>query len=304
MSIEMKSAAAWWLFIVVLFHVIFVPIVSFCSTTESNEGVATFVYGNRRSVVPGLKKGWGFSAVIEFDGKRILFNTGGVEDILQDNFEVLGISPKDLDAIVISHEHWEMYEGIYFLLEENPDLPVYTTDIVNYILSKKYPEWARNLISVEKHLFYTKNIIFQNLKSGPRHGSPSGLYEIHIILKTEKGLVIFTGCGHPQLSNIVARSKKLTDVDTVNLLAGGTRLLKPLTHIVIDDSDEDFYIPQFNYYLDEYYYKLADELKEMGVQYVMPTHCTLEPAESIFRGKFGEKYIEHKLGMKLKLPIR
>lgn len=269
----------------------------------AGKGSVTFVYGDREVTKPGLKRGWGFSALIKFDGKTILFNTAGNEDVLRNNFRVLGIKPQDLDAVVISHQHWEMYEALGFIMKNNPQTPVYTTGAVVNILRKEDPTWASNLHNVSMEKQFTPNIYFQNLKSGPRRGGPFGIFEVHIILKTDKGLVIFQGCGHPQILNIAQKSKALTKVDKINLIAGGTRLLRPGTRINIEDSNESFSVPQMNYYSDEYYLQLMADLKNTGVEYVMPTHCTLEPAEGVFKKVFDDKYIYQTLGMTLKLPL-
>jgi 7,8-dihydropterin-6-yl-methyl-4-(beta-D-ribofuranosyl)aminobenzene 5'-phosphate synthase len=156
---------------------------------EENKGSATFIYGDREVTVAGLKRAWGFTPLIKYDGKTILFNTGGKEEILKHNFQVLGIEPKDLDAVVISHEHWEMY-----------------------LLREKNPAWEANLRSVSRFVQFTPSIYFQNLRSGRRRGGPHGIDEVHIILKTDRGLVIFQGCGHPQILHIVKKSKSYTGV--------------------------------------------------------------------------------------------
>jgi len=270
---------------------------------ETKKGTATFVYGNREPILDGLKKAWGFSALIRYDGKNILFNAAGIESILENNFKVLNISPEKIDAIVISHHHWEMINGLGFILKKNPLVPIYTTKESIEIMSKTNPEWTPNFRLVKDHEQFTPNIIFQNMKSGRGLGGPRGINEVHIIIKTDKGLVIFTGCGHPQLLLIVHKSEQATDINKVNLIAGGTRLLRPGNHISIKDSGENFSIKQPIYYSDEDYATLMDDLKNEGVENVMPTHCTLEPAESIFKKSFGGKYINESLGMTLEFPI-
>jgi len=270
---------------------------------EEGKGSATFIYGDRQVSVAGLKRAWGFTPLIKYDDKTILFNTGGKEDILKYNFQVLGLNPKDLDAVVISHQHWEMYMAVGFIIKENPKIPIYTTEVVIELLTQKNPAWEANLHNVSISEVFTPNIYFQNLRSGRKRGGPRGIDEVHIILKTARGLVIFQGCGHPQILNIVNRSKALTGVDRVHLVAGGTRLVRPNTRIHIEDSGEDFTPPQMHYYSDEYYEQLMIDLKAAGVEYVMPTHCTQEPAESVFKKSFGEKYIRQTLGMTLNFPV-
>ena len=106
---------------------------------EPGKGSATFIYGDRQVSEAGLKRAWGFTPLIKYDGKTILFNTGGKEDILKHNFQVLGVNPKELDAVVISHQHWEMYEAIDFIIKEQPKIPIYTTQVVIQIVNAEKP---------------------------------------------------------------------------------------------------------------------------------------------------------------------
>ncbi len=286
-----------------LFFTVFTLAAAPISQAASNKGTVQFVYGNKGPLVPEMKKAWGFSAFIQYEGKNILFNTAGVEEILEHNFEVLGIKAEELDAVVISHHHYEMILGLGFIMKKNPDVPIYTTETVTETITKTHPEWRKNFINIDRHVEFTPNIIFQNLKSGQRRGGPRGIYEVHIVLKTDQGLVLFTGCGHPQLRTIIHKSKSLTKDNRVNFIAGGTRLVRPDNHIFIEDSGESLSLPQLHYYSDEYYQILMKDLKEAGVEYVMPTHCTMEPAETFFKESFEDKFMTHSLGLKVEFPV-
>jgi 7,8-dihydropterin-6-yl-methyl-4-(beta-D-ribofuranosyl)aminobenzene 5'-phosphate synthase len=52
-----------------------------------------------------LTKDWGFSALVEHDGKRILFDTGNDAGNFEHNVKALGIDLTKLDLVVISHRH-------------------------------------------------------------------------------------------------------------------------------------------------------------------------------------------------------
>jgi hypothetical protein len=67
-------------------------------------GRATILYdafGNSEN----LKKDWGFSVLIEYSGKKILFDTGNNSKIFSANAKALDVDSKDLDFVVISHRH-------------------------------------------------------------------------------------------------------------------------------------------------------------------------------------------------------
>ena len=55
---------------------------------------------------------WGFSALVEVDGKRILFDTGAQPDTVLRNAGVLGIDLSDVTDVVLSHSHWDHVGGL------------------------------------------------------------------------------------------------------------------------------------------------------------------------------------------------
>src|SRR6202522_1099201 len=50
---------------------------------------------------------WGFSALVEVDGHRILFDTGAHEDVVLKNTRTLGVDLSTIPEIVLSHDHWD-----------------------------------------------------------------------------------------------------------------------------------------------------------------------------------------------------
>lgn len=266
----------------------------------------TYIYGDRDTLKEGCQRAWGLVTLIEFDGKRILFDTGGDRNILKNNMQLLGIDPKNLDVIVISHHHWEMLDGAPYLLQNNPQLPIYSTNRVLEELgvTKLFIKnnWGKNLKKMDKSLALTPNIILMKLKSPPRHGGPFGIKEIHLVLKTKEGLVILQGCGHPEIVNIMQKSQNYNQEKRVYLISGGTRMLDRGTRVKLSGNAGYFSIPQPHPYSDDDVARIADQLLAAGVQHIAPTHCTGERSEGIFAQKFGDKYINEKLGMTISLP--
>src|SRR5712692_9025368 len=62
-----------------------------------------------------IVKDWGFSALVEHDGKRILFDTGNNAEIFQRNVNSLGVDLTKLDFVVISHRHSDHTAGLKYL---------------------------------------------------------------------------------------------------------------------------------------------------------------------------------------------
>jgi len=73
-----------------------------------------------------LKADWGFAALVETAGKRILFDTGNNSDIFAHNVRALGVDLTRLDFAVISHRHGDHTDGLRHLLRVNPDVTIYT----------------------------------------------------------------------------------------------------------------------------------------------------------------------------------
>src|SRR5262245_25901337 len=72
-----------------------------------------------------LKKDWGFSAFVEYNGKRVLFDTGNNADIFAQNAKALGVDLKKLDFAIISHRHGDHTSGLSYLLSINPSVRIY-----------------------------------------------------------------------------------------------------------------------------------------------------------------------------------
>src|SRR5436189_388989 len=73
----------------------------------------------------GMKKDWGYSALVEYGGKRILFDTGNNADIFAQNVKSLGVDLKKLDFAVISHRHGDHTSGLSYLLGVNRSVRIY-----------------------------------------------------------------------------------------------------------------------------------------------------------------------------------
>src|SRR5207245_6624740 len=72
-----------------------------------------------------MKKDWGFSALVEVAGKRILFDTGNDRDIFAANVKAKNIDLANLDFVVRSHHHSDHMAGRSYALSVNPTLKIY-----------------------------------------------------------------------------------------------------------------------------------------------------------------------------------
>src|SRR5437870_1246800 len=72
-----------------------------------------------------MQKDWGYAALIEYGGKRILFDTGNNGDTLAQNAQAKGIDLSKLDFVVMSHRHGDHMGGVAYLLSVNPRVKIY-----------------------------------------------------------------------------------------------------------------------------------------------------------------------------------
>ena len=72
-----------------------------------------------------MKKDWGFAALVEVNGKRILFDTGDNPEIFAQNVEAQHVDLTTLDFVVTSHRHGDHMGGLTYLLSMNPKIKIY-----------------------------------------------------------------------------------------------------------------------------------------------------------------------------------
>ncbi len=171
----------------------------------------TIIYDNKIAKdIKGLKAGWGFSCFIQTKEKNILFDTGWDGDILISNMKLLGINPKDIDLVVISHNHWDHCGGLARLLNLNPNLKTY----ILYSFSKHQKEEIKkrsDTYEIRKSSeicpgVYTTGEIEGSL---PISKTRVSIKEQSLIISTIKGLVVITGCAHSGINKILNSANKL-----------------------------------------------------------------------------------------------
>src|SRR6266446_3409767 len=69
---------------------------------------------------PTLTMDWGFAALVDYGGKRILFDTGNNAQIFEHNVKAAGVDLQKLDFVVMSHRHGDHMGGLAYLLKVNP----------------------------------------------------------------------------------------------------------------------------------------------------------------------------------------
>jgi 7,8-dihydropterin-6-yl-methyl-4-(beta-D-ribofuranosyl)aminobenzene 5'-phosphate synthase len=72
-----------------------------------------------------MTKDWGYAALVEVNGKRILFDTGDDAAVLAKNVKAKGVDLTKLDFVVLSHRHSDHVSGLSYVLSVNPQVKIY-----------------------------------------------------------------------------------------------------------------------------------------------------------------------------------
>jgi len=157
----------------------------------------TVVYDNEIGSV-GLRKGHGFSALIEDGGvPPLLFDTGADGPTLLHNMKELNIDPRDISTIVISHTHDDHTGGLSEILSINEVAELYLpSSFKRAFLGRKVTE-VKGPIQIRENIFST--------------GELEGV-EQSLALKTAKGVFVLTGCAHSGMERILAAAAKFGEL--------------------------------------------------------------------------------------------
>jgi 7,8-dihydropterin-6-yl-methyl-4-(beta-D-ribofuranosyl)aminobenzene 5'-phosphate synthase len=94
-----------------------------------------------------------------------------------------------------------------------------------------------------------------------------------------KGLVVLTGCAHSGIVNTVEYAREITGVNKVHAVMGGFHLTGPAFEPIIDDT--------------------VKSIKQIGPDYVIPTHCTGRKAILAFEKAMPRQSLVNMSGTKL-----
>jgi 7,8-dihydropterin-6-yl-methyl-4-(beta-D-ribofuranosyl)aminobenzene 5'-phosphate synthase len=229
---------------------------------DSNKVSITVVYDNNTHK-EGLEPAWGFSCVIAGLEKTILFDTGGNGSLLLENMSKVGIEPNSIDIVVLSHAHWDHTGGMESFLQKNHAVDVFVPESFPRDFIEMVSSRGAGIREVEQPAE-----ICQSVHSTGQLGT--SIKEQGLIVRTDKGMILITGCAHPGIVHMVRRTKELFNED-IRLVMGGFHL-SAAGNAEINDIIKAF--------------------KELQVRYAAPCHCTGDNARTLFAEQFGDRYID------------
>jgi len=235
-------------------------------TTAAKDLSITVSYDNN-PYKERLTTAWGFSCVIRGTEKTILFDTGGDGSILLANLGELGINPKEIDLVVLSHIHGDHVGGLFSFLKKNPEVVVYLPKLFPKDFKDKVKEYGAKVVEVQGPLK-----ICQGVYSSGEQGT--WIKEQSLILHTEKGSIVITGCAHPGIVKIVDKAKDLLKGDVLLVMGG--------FHLGGESRGE--------------IENIISSFRKLGVSYAGPCHCSGDTARQLFKEEYEESFINVGVG--------
>ena len=257
---------------------------------------------------PALTMDWGFAALVEYGGKRILFDTGNNARSFEHNVKAAGVDFRNIDFAIISHRHADHTSGITYVLTVNPKVPIYVPDEpwglfargvkndfyrkdpalpseMRYygghppeILEAGTPWPAANFIPVNQRTEVAPGIfILSGVSTTP---GTLELKELSLAIKSPQGVILIVGCSHPGVEHIVHEAAAIDP--HINILFGG------LHQIQASDAE-----------VERIAAVLHDQYK---LERVAPGHCTGEPEFAALKRVFGDHYVYAGVGSVINLP--
>jgi 7,8-dihydropterin-6-yl-methyl-4-(beta-D-ribofuranosyl)aminobenzene 5'-phosphate synthase len=233
---------------------------------------------------------WGFSALVEADGHRILFDTGAHTDVVLKNARSLGIDLAQVPEVVLSHNHSDHVGGFMTLRRSVMARAPGALALTHVGLGIFYPRRSsipgvevNPMIRIKPDYESTGGVFVvhgrpaelypgvwltgpvprrypeRNWSPGERVVAPSGTREddipedMSLVVDTDPGLVVVTGCGHAGIANIVEYARAVVRPARVHALIGGIHLFAAS---------------------DEQVAWTAGKLGESGVDNLIGAHCT------------------------------
>ncbi len=232
---------------------------------------------------------WGFAALVEADGRKILFDTGANEDTVQRNLKVLKLDLSDVELVILSHNHADHTTGLMTLRRQfaaaNPKAlstayagtglfwPRLEADgQVNdrmAAIRRDYEATGAKVVEVRGPTEILPGVWLtgpvprvhpeRNWSSLGKVRAPTGDIEdtvpedMTLVVQTEQGPVYLFGCGHAGVINTIEHARKTIDPAPVKAVIGGVHLFGAT---------------------DDHLAWTARQLKGFGVQQFVGAHCT------------------------------
>lgn len=214
-----------------------------------------------------LESAWGLSILVETSNGYILFDTGSSPSILKHNLMELGINPKYIVAVVISHLHGDHTGGLPYILKVHLGIPVYVPGKDSSYIASEIRRYGGRPVPV----YNTTRIMKGVYVLGELYGPP---WEESLLIISDKGPVLLVGCSHPGIVRMVEEEINFTSRPPCLVIGG-------------------FHLLGYSYSECE---KIAEKLIDLGVGRIAPIHCSGGTIREVLDQLYPEHYLRAHTG--------
>lgn len=254
----------------------------------------------------------GLSLYIEHEDYKILFDLGPDKTFF-DNAKKLGVDISDIDIVIISHGHSDHGGGLKTFLKENSKAKIYINEKGFGQYYTKVLKFAKVYVGLDKSLEGNNRIIkvsgnynideklfiFNNTHSeylepttneallSKKDGSfvkDDFSHEQSLLLKSDDRNILFSGCSHKGIVNIIKSANDILNGE-LDIVFAGFHLYNPVSK----KSESSSFIDT-----------VGSGLEKMGHKYYT-FHCTGEKAFNILEEKLGERITYLRTGGKVEI---
>jgi 7,8-dihydropterin-6-yl-methyl-4-(beta-D-ribofuranosyl)aminobenzene 5'-phosphate synthase len=239
----------------------------------------------------------GLSLWIEYEDKKILFDTGQSNLLIQ-NAEKLGIDLSGTDAIVLSHGHYDHTGGLQSVLELAPSAVIYSHPAavesrygckwfnvrsIGMLDTAKRAIKNHKVIRTEKPVQVCKGVrVTGQIPRKNDFEDVGGAFFIDekcrkpdnflddqaLFIESPEGVIVVSGCAHSGIINTLVCISQLLNQSKIYAVIGGMHLV---------DADA----PRIE--------KTISIFKKYDVQKIVPLHCTGREATEKIKEEFAER---------------
>lgn len=253
-----------------------------------------------------LKAQHGVSLLIESNGHKILFDTGASQ-LFSSNAKQMDLALSDVDFAIISHSHHDHCGGLRYFFDENNTAKVYIKRSafesyyvkifgffkksigIDKSLLENYKDrfvLIDNFTEISKNIYIISNIIDthpkplgnKNLfkKSGGVFINDNFEHELVFVVREEDGLVVFTGCSHNGILNMIETVENHFQGEQIKGVVGGFHFMNPITQSMAQKREEVIRLGRILY-------------DKNSLEKVFSGHCTGKTAYSLLESEMKEK---------------
>jgi 7,8-dihydropterin-6-yl-methyl-4-(beta-D-ribofuranosyl)aminobenzene 5'-phosphate synthase len=257
----------------------------------------------------------GVAFLVEAESGRLLFDTGQSDTVLLHNLDLLDVEPRSVDAVAISHAHYDHTGGLPMLMEHlDQGTPLYANP---HLFRERYAEregklesvgvsLTRQAVAAEMFLMldaepqeifpgvWTTGEIterpeiegssdYHRMREGDELVADAYLDDMACVLEWNGHAMLLCGCCHAGLLNTLAHAVRLVG-RPIEIIAGGL-------HLTSASEDELRHICKV----------LAEE---PALERIYPNHCTGEAAFVALTNTLGSAVVHPcPAGTVLELPV-